>query len=439
MKKFFSIIIISIMFFSLAGFAFAQDRELEVDYPEVAGEQPEETTTPVTEYFKYIFNFLVGVSGIIALFVLINAGMNYITSAGNPEAINDSKSKIAAALLGILILFGSYLILTTINPDLIVFHLPRLRPIMSELPAGVLLCSGQAEVYKAWKLAEDFKKADSMIHEQERIDEQKRIKKESDAILDKIALNCSTVIGKGDIIGDIQFIYFIPDIQRDKDGNIISATEYGAIIYEDSDFEGKSEPLYGHLLPGGTITAYEMSKEFDFPSLNPSSIKPFVLIPKHDGGYELKDPEYKGLKFQVSLFQEYNRNTGTDLEDTGVSYGLKPENYWHEYEDITGMFCSRPGAKCEENYCSPRSIQVIGNYIAILVTPDGKSDTFYNEIDNNLDDNLNIVNWVDCKDYESTKIKEEITTPQGAFGVKIENLCAQPAIKKLIIISAKIY
>lgn len=440
MKRSFAIIIISIMLFGLAGFAFAQGRELEIEYPEIRGEQPEETTTQVTEYFKYIFNFLIWISGLIALAVLTNAGFGYLTSAGNPEAINDAKSKIGAALLGILILFGSYLILTVVNPDLIVFHLPRLRPIMSELPAGVLLCNEQVEVYRAWSLTEDFKKADSIKNERKRIDEQRRIKKELDIILDKIALKCSTVIGNGDIIGDIQFIYFIPDIKRDKDGNITSATEYGAIIYEDSNFKGKSEPLYRHLLPGGAITAYEIPKEFMFPDLSPSSIKPFILIPEHDGGYEIDEKKY-----QVFLFQEYNKNIGTPLEDKGRAYRLLPENYWAEYEDITEDFSSAPGARCtkypkspEKDFCSPRSIQALGDYIIILVTPDGKNDTFYRRTDSNLDDNLNIVNWVDCKSYKSSKTGNP-KSKGGSFGGGYIDQCAQPAVKKLIIISAKPY
>jgi len=89
-------------------------------------------------------------------------------------------------------------------------------------------------------------------------------------------------------------------------------------------------------------------------------------------------------------------------------------------------------------FCSPRSIRVGGPFIAVLVTPDGRSDAFYDEIDNNLDDNLNIVNWVDCKSYKSS----ETGNPQyegGSFGGGYIYQCAQPTVKDLIIISAKLY
>jgi len=439
MKKFFVIIIVSIMLFSLANFAFAQGRELEIKYPEIEGERPEEITTPVPEYVKYIYNFLIWISGFIALGVLIYAGFQYFTSAGSPEKINEAKDRIKAALLGLLILFGSYLILITINPELVVFHLPRLRPIISELPAGVLVCREEAEVGRAWQLTNNFKQTEDY-------GEQKIIAKELEQILGDISEKCATVLGKGDIVGTVRFVYFIPGEQKEE--RYIAL--YGAIFYEGKNFEGKSQLMYEHL-EKGLMMYYPVKYGPDEPVRKItisqiSSIKPFILIPNHDGGYEGDD----GIKRQVFLFQEYNKNLGTDLEDKGVAYGLLPENWWYEYEDITKddpfkSFCSFPGARCtkypkspEKDFCSPRSIQVIGDYIAILVTPDGRSDTFYNRTDSNLDDNLNIVNWVDCKDYKSTKTGNP-KYKGSSFGGGYIDQCAQPAVKKLIIISARIY
>ncbi len=418
-KKILIFFLVVLILTGFSHFVFAQDqpgRELEVKYPSVEGYAPTETTTQIPDYVKYIFNFAIFASGVIALVVLVLAGFQWFTSAGNLEKTKEAKDRISAAILGLAILFGSYLILTTINPNLVVFQLKRLRPIISELPAGVLLCNGRIDAYKAWSLAYEFKYLNPSI------EREREIKKELDIIIDEENRKCVTVRGAGDIVGseNVQFIYFVPSIETGRDGNPKSATEYGAIIYGGSNFEGKSESLYKHLLPGGMITVYEMPKESYFPDFNPSSIKPFMLVPKHDGGYERN-----GVKYQVFLFQEYNRNLGTDLEDKGKMYGLLPENYWYEWSDITVGFGSSPGARCEKNYCSPRSIQVIGDYIAILITPDGRSEAFTNGIDNNLDDNLNITNWVSCKSYQSEKTEK--------------SLCAQPAVKSLLIISAKVY
>ena len=118
------ILVITILFlsFCLAGFSFAQ-KDLEIEYPQIPGaEAPETITTTLSEYVKYIFNFSLVMLGLVAFGVLVWAGIRYLTSAGSPGIKKDAKNQILAALLGIAILLGSYLILTTINPDLIILE-----------------------------------------------------------------------------------------------------------------------------------------------------------------------------------------------------------------------------------------------------------------------------------------------------------------------------
>lgn len=438
MKKIFAIIIISIMLFGLAGFAFAQGRELEIEYPEVEGEQsaPEEVTTPVTEYFKYIFNFLIWVSGIIALVVLIQAGLKYFMSAGNPEAINDAKSKISAALLGILILFGSYLILITINPDLIVFRLERLRPIMPELPIGVLACkkwvatdSGDDAILMAWELTVEYKLTTPTI------EREREIKKQLDEILDKIALECYSISGTTDIRSDfdnkIQYIYFIPmlevkeiKVENPTGGFItqkqITTTEYGAIVYEERNLEGKSQLLARNLTdPQGSADAYQ-----EPVLIKASSIKPFALIYKPDPNW------------QVVLYQEYNQNKGIE--------GLTPV-----YANITtnpGCITSRNQEESSEWWCGfnlawpPKSMWIDGDLLVILCKDKielGSCQVFFSEIENNLEEYENIVEWVDCKNYQSGNKKEVWVS--GGFGGYYKYECAQAAATTMMIISAKPY
>lgn len=126
------------MFFFLIPFCFilAQGRELEVKYPAVEGVKPETINFPLAEYVKYIFNFVIATAGLIALLVLIWSGVQYLTSAGKPDVLTSAKSRIKSALFGILLLLFSYLILITINPQLIIFQFPGLPEIPSaELPA----------------------------------------------------------------------------------------------------------------------------------------------------------------------------------------------------------------------------------------------------------------------------------------------------------------
>lgn len=66
--------------------------------------------------------------GIVAFVQIIYAGWIYLTAAGNTTKTGDAMKKISNAILGIVLLFSSYIILNTINPDLVggSFGLPDL-------------------------------------------------------------------------------------------------------------------------------------------------------------------------------------------------------------------------------------------------------------------------------------------------------------------------
>lgn len=135
MRLFFQKLIVSLLLsFALLSFVSAKDQPLEVSYPEIGGVKPTTVKIPLADYVVYIFNFAVVVVGIIAFGVLIFAGFRYFTSAGKPEIIKSAKSQIKSAFLGILILLFSYIILTTINPQLVIFHLPQLTTGPAETP-----------------------------------------------------------------------------------------------------------------------------------------------------------------------------------------------------------------------------------------------------------------------------------------------------------------
>ena len=108
-KKFILIsIFLVFLLLSLASFVFAQ-RQVEVQYPEIGSWKPTEITKDILpNYIKYIFNFSVGISGAIAFAVLIYGGFRYLISRSSATAMADAKERIGAAILGLLIIFGSY-------------------------------------------------------------------------------------------------------------------------------------------------------------------------------------------------------------------------------------------------------------------------------------------------------------------------------------------
>ena len=51
--------------------------------------------------------------------MIVIGGIQYVTAYGNPGKLEDAKNRINQALIGLLLAVGAWLILYTINPDLI--------------------------------------------------------------------------------------------------------------------------------------------------------------------------------------------------------------------------------------------------------------------------------------------------------------------------------
>ena len=85
-------------------------------------------------YINYLFIFSLGLVTILALTQMIIGGITYILAAGNAAKMEDAKDMIFQALLGAGLLLVSYLLLRTINPDLVNLRNPNLIP-TSFIPA----------------------------------------------------------------------------------------------------------------------------------------------------------------------------------------------------------------------------------------------------------------------------------------------------------------
>jgi len=79
--------------------------------------------------YKYIsswYNFVVGVVGILAAVIIMWGGFKWLTSRGNSAAISDAKDRIWSAIIGLVLVFLSYILLNLINPRLLNIYLPEL-------------------------------------------------------------------------------------------------------------------------------------------------------------------------------------------------------------------------------------------------------------------------------------------------------------------------
>jgi len=119
-------------------------KKTEITYPEIFKDiiPPSTTRALLPEYVKYVFGVAVAVSGLIVFGALVYGGIRYVTSAGNPSSLNDAKDRIFAALFGLAVILGSYLLLKSLNPQLIILRASL------EIKQGVILykdggCGGE--------------------------------------------------------------------------------------------------------------------------------------------------------------------------------------------------------------------------------------------------------------------------------------------------------
>jgi hypothetical protein len=68
-----------------------------------------------------IYIWSMSAAAILALLMIVVGGYITLTAAGNAERATRGKSFITSSLIGLVLLFGAYLLLRTINPDLVDF------------------------------------------------------------------------------------------------------------------------------------------------------------------------------------------------------------------------------------------------------------------------------------------------------------------------------
>lgn len=100
LKKIISLILI-IIFFNL----FLIQIDAQETLPNPIG------TTDIKELIARIITTILGLTGAIALVLFVYGGLVWMTSGGNPEKIKEGKNILVWAILGLVVIFTSYIIL----------------------------------------------------------------------------------------------------------------------------------------------------------------------------------------------------------------------------------------------------------------------------------------------------------------------------------------
>jgi hypothetical protein len=82
----------------------------------IPGASPSDSIQGVISNF---YSFALIIAGILAFGAVVWGGIKYATGRGNPTAESEGKSWITNALLGLLLLGGAWIVLYTVNPNLV--------------------------------------------------------------------------------------------------------------------------------------------------------------------------------------------------------------------------------------------------------------------------------------------------------------------------------
>ncbi len=293
---------------------------------------------PLGDLFRYIYYFFVIISGVIVFAILVLAGFKWLTSAGNPGKMRAAKDQILSSFLGLIVLLGSYLILTTIDPKLVVMPLEPLtvekHPIQPEpLKDGIILHTNHSDIR--------FKKIEIPEGQIEIIDI--RNFPANGRIID---LSGKDIYGNFqatiDHIEKIEFRNppYVPEALEQADANAFGNAiyYYGIICFEKSDFQGRaraflsdpSQPITIHNLTAHSEKYFPCASFFsfrqpgkDFPTFVPGDNiiffrDPFPLIER--------DPETNEVIDRACI------RIGTDLKEERRG-GIENCNIDHHYLD----------------------------------------------------------------------------------------------------------
>ncbi len=100
----------------------------EIDWPSapLTGSRLDDNSE-LHDFIGYIYGWGIGLGAVAAFTMLLIAGVQYMVSSGNPKLVSSAIHKITSAGLGLLLLLTSWLILNTINSQIVsVVQLPPL-------------------------------------------------------------------------------------------------------------------------------------------------------------------------------------------------------------------------------------------------------------------------------------------------------------------------
>lgn len=89
--------------------------------PLPSASKPLSQDVTIEEYLTWAFRFALALAGFLAVMMIVIGGVEYIISGANEKMRGEAHSRITNAIYGLVLALVSYLVLYTINPNLVDF------------------------------------------------------------------------------------------------------------------------------------------------------------------------------------------------------------------------------------------------------------------------------------------------------------------------------
>ena len=104
----------------------------QLEYPDLPGLPAPDFDQGPSPFLAYLYRIFMAAGAGAAIVIIIYAGLSYLTAYDNKDRLKNAKQQLTSAVLGLVILFSSYIILSAIDPYFTL--LPDLKPIQLATP-----------------------------------------------------------------------------------------------------------------------------------------------------------------------------------------------------------------------------------------------------------------------------------------------------------------
>lgn len=120
---------IALLFAVIGCFAFfTLALALQTSWPDSPMKTKVDNDTNLGQFIRYLYEWGIALGGVATFIAFVIAGFQYITSIGNPQTMKDAIDRIKSAMFGLVLLLSAYVLLNTINPELVNFRLDPFNP-----------------------------------------------------------------------------------------------------------------------------------------------------------------------------------------------------------------------------------------------------------------------------------------------------------------------